>query len=74
MSYTEYKDGKYVASWDFECPACGNMWNNESDPIGEGEEAEEECPGCKAELTVTAHYSVDYELTVKAKPEAGREP
>lgn len=70
MSIPEYKDGKYVASWDFECPLCGDMWNNEGEPFGEGDEADEECPGCGAELTVTASYSVDYEVNVKPKPAA----
>lgn len=68
MSYVSYKDGKMDTVWDFECPECGGMWNNESDPIEEGEEAEEECPGCDKTLIVTAHYSVDYELRVKEPP------
>lgn len=57
-----HEDG---TTWDFECPECGDMWNNEGDPIGEGDEAEEECPGCEKTLLVTVSYSVDYELRVK---------
>ena len=68
MSIPEYKDGKYITSWDFECPLCQAMWNNEGDPIGEGDEADEECPKCKAELVVTASWSVDYEVNVKPAP------
>lgn len=64
MSIPEYKDGKYIASWDFECPLCGVMWNNEGDPIGE-EEVDEECPGCGANLVVSASYSVEYYVNVK---------
>lgn len=65
MSIPQYKDGKYIASWDFECPLCFALWNNESDPIGEGEEAEEDCPKCGAELIITASYSVDYDVNVR---------
>lgn len=70
MSIPEYKDGKYITSWDFECPLCAAMWNNEGDPIAEGDESDEECPKCHAELVVTASWSVDYEVNVK--PDGGR--
>lgn len=65
MSIPEYKDGKYIASWDFECPLCGAMWDNDGDPYGEGDQEEVECPKCEAILLVTASYSVDYEIEVK---------
>lgn len=65
MSIPEYKNGEYVASWDFQCPLCQAMWNNEGDPIGEGEEADEQCPRCGADLVVTASYSVNYDVNVK---------
>lgn len=73
VSIQEYKDGKYIASWDFECPLCGDMWNNEGDPFHEGEECEEECPGCEAVLLVTASYSVDYEVNVKPAAQSEQE-
>jgi transcription elongation factor Elf1 len=68
MSIPEYRDGKYLASWDFECPLCQAMWNNDGDPMGEGEDMDEDCPGCGAELIVTCSYSVDYDVNVKLKP------
>lgn len=71
MSIPEYKDGKFIAYWDFECPLCGKMWNNTGDPIGQDEQVDEECPGCGKELIITASYSVDYYIEPKeqeAKP------
>lgn len=74
MSYPVYKDGRLDTVWDFECPLCDAHWNNEGDPIGEGEESDEECPGCEAQLVVTASYSVDYELNVKPDTKAQEKP
>jgi hypothetical protein len=66
VSYTQYKNGEYVTSWDFECPECSAQWNNEDPASGDGGgEFEEECPGCHKVLLVTAEYSVDYDLRVK---------
>ena len=65
MSVAEYKDGTFVAYWDFECPLCFHKWDNDGDPIPEDGEVEEQCPKCKAELLITACYSVDYEVNVK---------
>lgn len=67
MSIPEYKDGKFIRSWDFECPLCFNLWDNDGDPIHEGDEVETECPGCEAVLVITASYRVDYDVNVKPK-------
>lgn len=70
MSIPEYKDGQYVASWDFQCPACGDLWNNDGDPYHEGEQYSEECPGCGVGLIITASYYVDYEVELDKPNEA----
>ena len=75
MSVPEYKDGRYVASWDYECPLCHAMWNNEGDPLRAGIEIEEECPKCHAALLISAEWNVDYTVNVKPvpAPQDGRE-
>ena len=64
MSIPEYKDGKYIASWDFECPLCAAMWNNEGDNMEQDEQEEAECPKCGAELLITAEWEVNYTVNI----------
>ena len=63
-----YFDGENY--WDYECPACECHWDNDSEPAREGVPFDEDCPECGRTLTITASYSVDYELAEKPGPEA----
>lgn len=70
MSTAIYKDNKFVGYSDFECPLCGELWDNSGDPYEQEEEVEEECPKCKATLIITATYSVSYDVVAKDSPES----
>ena len=62
MSEVQTLEGKTYRRWDCECPKCNHEWDFESDPLGDDDYEDTECPKCEASIRITASWSVNYDV------------